>query len=694
MRFASACIIAAVAAGALTGCKEKISPHVFPEADVLPAQAYSVVREPGVPGQPAESGSVVLTLNNAPPPDQPFEQDIVQREIEEFERHNPGIRIEFSTWRFSPQSFFERAQSGSLTDVMQVDLSQMPPIMDVNYAADITDLVAREPRMSEMNPNAMQLCTRNGRVYGVPVEIHTLALFYNRTIFENVMHPREKPEKGETKGKGEKPKGKGADAEPRDYLSEPGTNAPRPEAPLIPTTPPGKAASGLLFPDDLKRDATRESLQLAQYVRRGNYVYQAPAAEEDDTEKNENTYQRATRRGEREVRSYYNLFPGLFRREKRPDSYYDIEEQQQPRQTPARERAPATAVPGQETSDIESARPDVSPRATVDQDIVTTSEEEASKAETENREPVTTCIQTADLPRDWDSLIRTAVKLTDHGAGVYGYAPSLFAQAGGREFAQWCIQSGLQVQIPTRGALGRATLDVNTSAAAEVVQFMKDLHWRYDASPPPAQCYNDNIMRMFATGKLAMATLPATRETILRLTKLGMATEDIGVAPLPLGPANRRHVAFGQCLILNSQIDRARKAAAMKWILFQLDPERIKSREQYFFREKELTGAPRVPLFTKAAQDRLNDMILTYRSVPLFCDYEDAAGSELALEPPYFTDRLYEALALGVRPIVEQKASDPTRSVAALGADFEARYLRGAPSAEGLKHYLKLLTAQ
>src|SRR5205823_193941 len=160
----------------------------------------------------------------------------------------------------------------------------------------------------------------------------------------------------------------------------------------------------------------------------------------------------------------------------------------------------------------------------------------------------------------------------------------------------------------------------NTSGAGEVAQFLKDLRWRYDVTPPLDRCYSDNLMKLFAEGKIAMISLPARRETFERLVKLGMSVDDIGVGPLPAGPQNRKHLTFGKCLIINSQLDTRHRMAAFRWLLFQLSPERMRAREQFYFRQQELTGAPHVPIYVPSRQREFDASLKTSRRLPTFVD--------------------------------------------------------------------------
>lgn len=797
--------IGLIAAGvlALAGCKERLAPHVTPEPDpeLLVAEAIAAdnAARTASRGHTAPARKVTITVNNAPGPEQTAEHEILRQMVELFQKRHPNIQIQFSPWRYTPESFFERASSRALTDIVEIEYSQIPPVLDLNYAADITDLAASAPELADINPELMKHLKRDGRLYGIPGEMHTMALFYNRKLVEPVVNPSGKqkekktekktgPEKksdtkarsgenqsrasrqaesseepktgleedpegvGETDTRNEtgpsdesdeeekerprrpsrdsgdldRRRGRGAEAEPRDYLTDGPRFESRPESLMARYT----VAAELLRPETAA--ALHAPRVLAQYQQPGYYndpryaqpspQYQQPYQQPVYPPQQQS---RRARRGQQGPQGYYP----------QQQPYYQQpapQPRQQPRRRgffgwfggqqaePPREEmpppapghyypydpyAPGAGYPGAgglynmeptppprrrttTPSDEESTRGRERRQSALDEDVLSTDPVTVEAPKPQDK--LTTVVEATGLPADWDSFIRLAVKLTDHGTTpTYGYAPVLFAREGGREFAQWAIQAGLQIQVADGET---ATLDVNTTSAAMVAQFLKDLHWRYDVTPPPSQCYADNLMKLFAEGRIAMMMLPADRETIVRLIQLGFPVEDLGIAPLPGGPVNRNHLAFGRCYIINSQLDSERRAAALKWLLFQLEPEVIKMRRMAGYREQDWTGIPEVPLFKLSRHQELVESLHPYFTLPVFPDYyKTVMASGVSLEPPYFTTRLYEALAEGIRPIVENKDSDPMQAIAYVGTDFEKKYLKNAPTPSGLRRYLEMI---
>ncbi len=659
---------AVIAAAAIlaVGCKDVVNPHMNPEGD--PSRLVASMAAATNQAMLARAGAqqVVLTINNAPEANAPLEQDFLTEIVELFEKRNPGVRIQYSPWQYTPESFFERFNNRTLTDIVEVDASQMVPIIEADAAADLTENVKVTPEMRIMNPDVFTVTSKDGRTYGVPTELHTLALFYNRRMLENskIVVPQKSQDV---------PKGKGASGESRNFVLEN----------LHPAL------------DDMPRE-------LAQYAQPQYYPpgYQAP---------------QRSQRGQQEVQSYYNQRPNQNQgrsqqpghaapqqqqQQQQQQQYYQQyyqqynqqqqyqgqynQQQQAPPQEDARERR-VQSRKNRENSDENSSdesgnrkkkksssEDDSKSTDTASDDTLTTEAELALQEQgTTATDAVTTIVKTAGLPQDMEQFIRLAVRLTDHKKGVYGFAPVLYASEGGREFTQWAVEAGLDMQkIDGK----QVTLDVDQSG--EVAQFLKDLHIRFDVTPPPLKCYYDNLMTMYATDKLAMMIMPADKETIAELIKRGMSLDDIGIAPLPRGIKNRDHLTYGKCLVINSQLDQSRRAAAFKWLMFVASPEVKRLQAQFFFKEREMTAAPAVPLYSPQMQAEHYASIRGFRSLPLWEDYEAIVASHLHPEPSFHTDRFYEALAEGVRPVIERKDSDPFQAVKLMATDFDRKFIQ------------------
>lgn len=669
-------VLGLTAAVAVAGCKDVLNPHVTPSGD--PSQLVASMAAATDQAIMARSDAqIVLTINNAPEADEPLEQDFLTEIVELFEQKNPNIRIQYSPWQYTPDSFFERLNNRTLTDIIEVDAEQMAPIIEANAAADLTENVKVTPEMRVMNPDVFTVTSKDGRTYGVPTELHTLALFYNRKLFA-----QSRSTAPGSRQSADKPKGQGAEGDPRAYVEF----------------------------ANLADELTEPALELAQYGR-GGAPYAYPPQ-----------YQPPQRPRQQDSRGYSNQPPQQSRQQQQQQQYQQYQQQQQeyyrqyyqqyypqhpqgqpgyqqPGQPPedARERRVRSRRQREEENESSegsssrsgrrSAAAETTSSETLPDDTLTTEAELAMReSRTTASDAVTTVIQTAGLPTDLEQFIRTAVRLTDHKNKIFGFAPVLFASEGGREYAQWCMMAGLDVQ-----KLDGANVEMDIDKSGEVAQFLKDMHHRFDVTPPPNRCFHDNLLTLFAEGNLAMMILPADGETIDALTRRGMSLDDIGISALPRGLDNRDHLTYGRCLVVNSQLDQARRAAAFKWLMFMASPEVKRLRAQFFFRERAMTTPPSVPLYTAAMQAEFYDSVRQYRTLPLWSDYESVIARNLRLQPSFETTRFFESVAEGVRSIVERKDSDPFHAVTLITADFERKYIRGEQPDNMLDRYVHFL---
>lgn len=659
----------------VAGCKDVVNPHVQPEGDATRLVASMAAATNQAIMSRTANQQIVLTLNNAPEANQPLEQDFINEIVELFEKRNPDIRIQYSPWQYTPESFFERLNNRTLTDIIEVDAEQMVPIIEANAAADLTENVKVTADMRNMNPDVFTITSKDGRTYGVPIELHTLALFYNRRLLdESKIVVSQAPN--------DKPKGQGdqrlAD---EDFLNL------RHPLPTAPTT------------------------ELAQYGRQGSY-YQQPGYYQQQPQQTRGRRQQPqaqpqqppaqSAQHEEYYRNYYESQRQYYQQHGHYFNPANYQEDARLRRMEARQK-PEEDEESTRTRPTESA--DSSTTATEPTDDILSPDDEAALAQTTSTasDSVTTVIRTQGLPQEIEQFVRLAVRLTDHQKGVAGFAPVLYAREGGREFSQWCIQAGLKMQTVTAadhdGAtefsshLNRmfdVTLDVDN--AGEVAQFIKDLHHNYDVTPDPVDCYYDNLLTRFAQGKVGMIILPAETDTVAELMKRDMPLDDIGIMALPRGLANRQHLTYGKCLVVNSQLDRNRRNAAFKWLMFMASPEVQRMRMKFFHDEKEVTAGPSVPLYSPTVQRDFYEAIKPYRSLPLWADYEDIVASHLTLEPSFYPDRFYESLAEGIRPIVERKESDPFTAVKMIASDFDRKYIQETPPDDVLDQIVHYLT--
>lgn len=131
------------------------------------------------------SGRLVIVANNAAMENDPkrqAEQDLSRRL---FEERYPDATMGFSTWQFSPETFFAKSIAGTLPDVIGVFATEASNLLDRRLCSDITEEVHNWSLGSQLNMHLLQPMMRDGRIYGLPTMpgFYVMLMFYNRDMF-------------------------------------------------------------------------------------------------------------------------------------------------------------------------------------------------------------------------------------------------------------------------------------------------------------------------------------------------------------------------------------------------------------------------------------------------------------------------------------------------------------------------------
>lgn len=155
MKIASVVMAIAIAATAMTGCKEKGDETI----------------KLSVGGWPnAESN--------------PKGYEMYQEKKANFEKENPGIIIEPDEWGYDVQTFLAKAEGGTLPDLYYTHFTEFDKIIDGEYAADIKSVLVKNKYYDKISDSMLKLIERDGKVYFVPQSCYTIGLGINLDLFE------------------------------------------------------------------------------------------------------------------------------------------------------------------------------------------------------------------------------------------------------------------------------------------------------------------------------------------------------------------------------------------------------------------------------------------------------------------------------------------------------------------------------
>lgn len=186
-RLVTAGAMVGAAALALTACGEGGGPEATGggEGSADAAQAAWESEEP-----------VTISISDLPSTSKPELREARLNLIADFEDEYPHITVEPQEVTWAADTFPTMLASDTVPTLMQIPFTEMQPMIQRGQAADVTDYVALDEALGNSNQSLVDLATdTDERQYGVPIGGYTMAMYYNRTLFEEAgLDPDDAPQ--------------------------------------------------------------------------------------------------------------------------------------------------------------------------------------------------------------------------------------------------------------------------------------------------------------------------------------------------------------------------------------------------------------------------------------------------------------------------------------------------------------------
>ena len=168
---------------------------------------------------------------------------------------------------------------------------------------------------------------------------------------------------------------------------------------------------------------------------------------------------------------------------------------------------------------------------------------------------------TPQQPKTWDEVVEFAVKIKE-ATGKPGFVFPTAGGTGGWMFT--CLGWSYGVDFMEQDSDGKWKATFNTEEAATVLQYIKDLKWKYDVLPANTLLDHNEYYKTFATGGAAL--MMTSGDIAKKVVQFGMLPDQLGQMALPAGP--ERHVTLlgGSVIQVADGVTEDQADAAVRWI--------------------------------------------------------------------------------------------------------------------------------
>src|SRR5690348_11588204 len=114
------------------------------------------------------TGQITISVNNGP---REGDKDALAENAlfyEIFRRKHPDIKVKFSTWQYTPETFLTKMAGATCTDLVGLFATEGVGVAEQGLAADITARVTTWEYYPDLNPVILKPFTVNDRIYGMP----------------------------------------------------------------------------------------------------------------------------------------------------------------------------------------------------------------------------------------------------------------------------------------------------------------------------------------------------------------------------------------------------------------------------------------------------------------------------------------------------------------------------------------------
>lgn len=292
---------------------------------------------------------------------------------------------------------------------------------------------------------------------------------------------------------------------------------------------------------------------------------------------------------------------------------------------------------------------------------------------------------TPKQPKTWDELAEFAVKIKN-ATGKPGFVFPSANNFGGWMFS--CLAWSFGTDFMKKGDDGKWKATFDSSEAAQALEYIKDLKWKYDVLPTNTLVDGTEYYKVFGTQGAGM--LMAAGDYVVNLPQYGMLPEQIGIMAMPAGPKKHVTLMGGSLYALSNKANKKQIDGALKWIqtsdTSEATDEFKKNKEtsiETAIGKNELVTIKPMSVWSSDSdavkfENNLRDEKANANPnhVKLYNDFvADMGDCELRPEEPVCAQELYGVLDSCIQEVLTNKDADPAELLKKANADFQSNYL-------------------
>ena len=292
---------------------------------------------------------------------------------------------------------------------------------------------------------------------------------------------------------------------------------------------------------------------------------------------------------------------------------------------------------------------------------------------------------TPQQPKTWDELAQFAVKLKQ-ATGKPGFIFPTANNNGGWQFTQIAWSYG--ANFMEKGSDGKWKAVFNSPEAAEALQWIKDLKWKYNVLPANTLIDYTELYKTFGTGGGSMVI--GAGDTPSYLTAYDLDPDSIGMMATPAGPKKWVTLMGGSIFAMEPNSTENQIDGAMRWLERSYNynaTDTFKDSTEKSINTKlengQLVGIKGMSIWNSQTESVkfTNEMIdkkanSNINHVKLYNDFiEDLGDCELQAEEPVCAQELYSVLDNCIQAVLTDKDADCAALLKKANSDFQQNYL-------------------